>query len=228
MNIYAISDLHLSINNPKPMNIFGQVWDNYLDDIENSLQCACDDDIILLAGDLSWAMALDDAAPDLAYIGKYPGHKVIIRGNHDYWWKSISAVRAALPAKVYAVQNDCVKIGDVVIGGSRGWSLDDRTEEGKKIFARELIRIELSLQAMQKIRGESDRAVFMIHYPPFNARLEASSVTALFEKYGVSAVIYGHLHGKDCRSTPLIQKSGINYYLTSCDQVQNRAVKIEI
>ncbi len=227
MDIYAISDLHLSINNPKPMNIFGEVWDNYLEEIEDSLKCVLPDDIVLLAGDLSWAMTLDQAVPDLNYIGGYPGHKVIIRGNHDYWWKGINAVRAALPNKVYAVQNDCVKIGDVVIGGSRGWSADDRTEDGKRLFARELIRIEMSLQAMQKLRGENDRAIFMIHYPPFNARFETSSVTELFEKYGVSAVVYGHLHGKDCRTKPLVKKNGINYYLTSCDQVRNRAVKID-
>ncbi|MDE7464580.1 MAG: metallophosphoesterase [Clostridiales bacterium] len=228
MNVYAISDLHLSINNPKPMNIFGEVWDNYLDDIEKSLSCVAADDIVLLAGDLSWAMTLDAAQPDLDYIGGYPGNKVIIRGNHDYWWKGIGSVRAALPEKVFAVQNDCVRIGDVIICGSRGWSADDRTEDGKRLFARELLRIQMSLDSMAKIRKEGDKVIFMIHYPPFNARFEDSEVTELFDRYGVNAVVYGHLHGKACRAQACIKKHGIPYYLTSCDKIGNRAVKVEI
>ena len=232
MNVYAISDLHLSINNPKPMNIFGAVWDNYLDDIEKSLDGVGDDDLVLLAGDLSWAMTLDAAAPDLAYIGGYRGKKVITRGNHDFWWMGISGVRAALPAGVYAIQNDCIRFGGetdgVVVCGSRGWSADDKSEEGKKLFARELLRIELSLKEGEKQKRDGDKLVFMIHYPPFNARFEDNEVTALFDKYGVNAVVYGHLHGKNCYARPLVVRRGIKYYLTSCDQVGNKAVKIEI
>ncbi len=226
MKIYAVSDLHLSINNPKPMNIFGAVWDNYLDDIERSLETVEPDDLVLLAGDLSWAMTLDAAAPDLDYIGRFPGRKVIIRGNHDYWWNGIGAVRSALPHGVFAIQNDSVRFGDVLVCGSRGWSADDKSEDGKRLFARELIRIEMSLKSAQKQRGESDKLIFMIHYPPFNFRFEDSEVTALFEKYGVNAVVYGHLHGKDCRTQRLIEKHGIPYYLTSCDQIGNCAVEI--
>lgn len=227
MKIYAISDLHLSINNPKPMDIFGAVWDNYLIEIENSFADASADDIVLLAGDLSWAMTLDAAVPDLEYIGKFPGKKVIIRGNHDYWWKSISAVRAALPENVFAVQNDCVKIGGTVICGSRGWSADDRTEDGNRLYARELLRIEMSLKAAEKLRTDGDKLIFMIHYPPFNARLEDTPVSQMMERFGVDAVVYGHLHGKNCYSKKLIVRNGIKYYLTSCDQISNRAVLIE-
>lgn len=226
MKIYAISDLHLSINNPKPMNIFGAVWNNYLDDIRRSLECVDADDIVLLAGDHSWAMTLEAAAPDLKYIGGFPGKKVLIRGNHDYWWKGIGAVRAALPQSVYAIQNDCLRIDDVLICGSRGWSADDKTEDGKRLFARELLRIEMSLACMEKMRKAEDKVIFMIHYPPFNSRYEDNDVTALFDKYAVNAVVYGHLHGKDCRSKPLVIKNDVKYYLTSCDQVQNRAVEI--
>ena len=228
MKVYAISDLHLSINNPKPMNIFGEVWDNYLGDIEKSLSDVQPDDIVLLAGDLSWAMKLDAAQPDLDYIGTYPGNKVIIRGNHDYWWNGITAVRAALPNKVFAVQNDCVRIGDVIVCGSRGWSADDKTDDGKRLYARELERIKLSLDSMAKIRTETDKVIFMIHYPPFTARFEDNEVTETFEKYNVDAVVYGHLHGKGCRSEALITKHGIPYYLTSCDKIGNRAVEITI
>lgn len=228
MKVYAISDLHLSINNPKPMNIFGEVWDNYLGDIEESLSCVEPDDIVLLAGDLSWAMKLDDAKADLDYIGTYPGNKVIIRGNHDYWWNAISHVRAALPEKVYAVQNDSVRIGNVIVCGSRGWSADDKTEDGKRLYARELERIKLSLDSMAKLRTDGDKVIFMIHYPPFSARFEDCAVTELFEKYKVDAVVYGHLHGKACRAQAFITKHGIPYYLTSCDKIGNRAVRIDI
>lgn len=228
MDIYAVSDLHLSINNPKPMNIFGAAWENYLGDIERSLGGVKPDDLVLIAGDLSWAMTLDAATADLDYIGGLPGIKVITRGNHDYWWKGIGAVRAKLPSGVYAVQNDCVKFGNVIVCGSRGWSADDKSEDGKRLFARELLRMEMSLQAMEKQRGEGDKVVFMIHYPPFNARFDDNEVTALFERFKVDAVIYGHLHGKDCRAKRYLVKNGIPYYLTSCDKIDNTAVKIEL
>lgn len=226
MKIYAISDLHLSINNPKPMDIFGAVWDNYLDDIERSLAGVTDDDLVLLAGDLSWAMTLENAVPDLDYIGRFPGKKVLIRGNHDYWWKSISAVRAALPQGVFAIQNDSMRFGNVIVCGSRGWSVDDKSEDGKRLYARELLRMEMSLSAMQKQRAEGDKIVFMIHYPPYNVKFEPNPVTELFEKYAVDAVVYGHLHGKNCYGKKYVEKNGIKYYLTSCDQVANRAVEI--
>lgn len=227
MKVYAISDLHLSINNPKPMDIFGEVWENYLDDIRASLAGAEDDDLVLMAGDLSWAMTLAEAVPDLEYIGSFPGKKVLIRGNHDYWWNGITALRALLPSGVYAIQNDCMRFGNVLIGGSRGWSIDDRTEAGKKIYDRELIRIEMSLQALSKQRKEGDSAIFMIHYPPFNARFEDSPVTDLFDKYAIDAVVYGHLHGKNCSSKRVVVKRECKYYLSSCDQVGNRAVLLD-
>lgn len=228
MKVYAISDLHLSINNPKPMNIFGKVWENYLGDIEESLEYVGPQDLVLLAGDHSWAMTLDAAVPDLKYIGGFPGKKVLIRGNHDYWWKGISAVRAVLPENVFAVQNDCIAFDDVLVCGSRGWSVDDRTEEGKKLVARELIRAEMSLKCMQNMKKPEHKVIFMIHYPPFNARFEDSAFTELFKSYGVNAVVYGHLHGRDCRSKPFIEKDGIGYYLTSCDQINNRATEIKL
>ncbi len=226
MKVYAISDLHLSINNPKPMDIFGAVWDNYLDDIKKSLEPVGNDDLVLLAGDLSWAMTLDNAIPDLEYIGKFPGKKIITRGNHDYWWKSISAVRAALPHNVYAIQNDCLRFGDVIVCGSRGWSVDDKSEDGKRLYARELLRMEMSLAAMQKQRAEGDKVIFMIHYPPYNVKFESSPVTELFEKYKVDAVVYGHIHGKNCYGKKSLVKNGVKYFLTSCDQVGNTAVEI--
>ena len=160
MKVFSISDLHLSINCNKPMDIFGPVWENYLQDIERSWnELVSDDDIVLIAGDISWAMRFEDAIPDLNYIASLKGHKVIIRGNHDYWWKGIKNLRADLPHKVYALQNDAMKIGNVVICGSRGWvvpEVEHKTPEDEKIYNREVIRLELSLKSAVHLKEEGD------------------------------------------------------------------------
>ncbi len=229
MKVFAIGDLHLSINNPKPMDIFGGAWDNYVETIVASWQrLVNDDDIVLIAGDISWAMTLEQAKPDLDFIGSLKGKKVLIRGNHDYWWKSISAVRASLTKDTYAVQNDCLRLGNCLICGSRGWTVPEKNAlpEDEKIYSRELIRMEMSLKSMQSIKKEGDVCIAMIHYPPFNIRLESSPFTELFSAYGADAVVYGHLHGKDCRVVRLSQIKNVKYYLTSCDLVGNELVHI--
>ncbi len=231
MKVYAISDLHLSGNNPKPMDIFGGCWANYLEEIsENWQETVAEEDIVLIAGDISWAMNLSDALPDLQWIGDLPGHKVLIRGNHDYWWKAIGAVRSSLSHKTYAVQNDCVRIGDCLICGSRGWTTPENTggvsAEDKKIYDREVQRMMLSLSAMAAQRRDGDRVMAMIHYPPFNSRHAPSPFTQLFEQYGVDAVVYGHLHGNPGRMRLEREANGVTYYLTSCDLVKNKLVTI--
>ena len=233
MKVFAISDLHLSINSPKPMNIFGEVWDNYLDDISLFWRDnITGDDIVLIAGDVSWAMTLENVKPDLEYIGKFSGKKVLLRGNHDYWWHSISALRNILPYNMYAVQNDCLRFGDLLVCGSRGWTTPEpngvQTEEDKKIYDRELIRMRLSLESMMKMRGENDKVVVMMHYPPFNSKLESSPFTALFEEFGIKTVVYGHLHGKNVRSKLVFNKNDVTYYLTSCDMLNNIPIEIPI
>ena len=229
MRIFAISDLHLSVNNPKPMNIFGPVWDNYLDAITSDWkEKVSGDDIVLIAGDISWAMYLENAKPDLDFIGALPGKKIILRGNHDYWWKSISSVRDILPQGMYALQNDALRLGDVVFCGSRGWTVPEgkaQSEADKKIYDREIIRMGLSLDDAQKKKQAGDKLVAMIHYPPFNSRFESSPFTELFEKCGVDRVVYGHLHGYS-KGEKKICRNGIDYYLTSCDMIGNRLVEI--
>ena len=150
MKVYAISDLHLSINNPKPMDIFGENWDNYVDLIvKNWNRKVKENDIVLIAGDISWAMKFEDVLNDLDYISKLKGKKVLLKGNHDYWWHSISNLRNALPANMYAIQNDAIKIDNIVICGSRGWIAPEdnkfKSDEDEKLYKRELIRMELSL-----------------------------------------------------------------------------------
>lgn len=231
MKVFAISDLHLSVNNPKPMDIFGPVWDGYLDKIFSEWkEKVSENDLVLLAGDFSWAMKLEEAIADFNLLKDLPGKKVLIRGNHDYWWNAISTLRKNLPPSFYAIQNDAIKFGNIVLCGTRGWQVlennMERTPEDEKIFNREIIRLEMTLQAAQKMRNENDKVFCMMHYPPMNALKEDSPFSLLLEKYKVDKVIYGHLHGLKNVETYFI-KNGIEYYLTSCDVVNNSLVFID-
>jgi len=222
--IFAISDLHLSKNNPKPMNIFGPVWENYVEDIVLDWKKKVkDDDVVLLAGDLSWAMKLEDAKKDIDFVASLPGKKVIIRGNHDYWWNGIGKVRSVLPNGFFALQNDCVKFGNVIFCGTRGWSFDD-----EKIINRELLRLEMSLLNAKKMQTNGEKIVCMVHFPPFEKNYNDSVFTRLFEKYEVFCVIFGHLHGTQYKNYKMTQtKNGVKYYLTSCDLLKNKLIEIK-
>lgn len=231
MNIYSISDLHLDLTGSKPMDIFGSSWDNYIDEIVQDWNSKVkEDDIVLISGDISWAMDMQDFKKDLEFFYKLKGNIVLNRGNHDYWWSSITQIRNALPKNIYAIQNDCIRFDDVIICGTRGWDIPERNEEidkqTEKMLSRELSRMELSLSSMQKIRKENDKVIYMIHYPPFNSTRQQNAFLDLLERYNVDIVVYGHLHGKNIRATLYEERNGIKYYLTSCDQVQNKLVQI--
>ncbi len=230
MKVYAISDLHLSVNNPKPMDIFGPTWEGYLDKIfDDWKEKVTNDDVVLMAGDFSWAMKLEETAEDFKLLENLPGKKILIRGNHDYWWKSISAVRKVLPPDFYAIQNDALKFENCVICGTRLWNVPDvnkpMTSENEKIYKRELIRLELTLQNAQKLLQDGDRLVCMLHYPPFTFKEEDNEVTALLEKYHVDKVVFGHIHAY-LKQHAFLEKNGVEYYLSSCDLVGNKLVEI--
>ena len=229
MKVFAISDLHLSANVDKPMDIFGGAWDNYWEIIKNNwVKHVDEEDVVLISGDISWAMYLEDAVADLKEIGELPGHKVIIKGNHDYWWNSVTKVKEILGRKSYVIQNDALKIGSFVFLGTRGWNCPDKawTEQDEKIYLREGQRLALSIAAANKIKEDGDTFVGMMHFPPFNVRREDSIFTKTFEESGIRTVVYGHLHGKNCRVSPKVVKNGVSYYLTSCDQVNNMLVRL--
>lgn len=230
MKIFAISDLHLSINNEKPMDIFGPVWEGYLDKIlAQWKEKVSDDDLVLMAGDLSWAMKLEEVKADLYFLKDLPGKKVIIKGNHDYWWKSISSLREILPYKFYAIQNDAIRFDDIVVCGTRGWKGVERYQslspEDKKIYDREVLRLGLTLENADKLRQEGDKLICMIHYPPVDFYHNDSAFSQLIEKYNVDAVVFGHLHGQKSLSTSFV-KNNVSYYLTSCDMVDNNLTEI--
>lgn len=230
MKIYSISDLHLSINSNKPMDIFGPVWDNYFDDIKADwINKVSNDDIVLMCGDLSWAMKLDKAIEDINLLNELPGKKIIIKGNHDYWWQSLSALRRALPENFYCLQNDAIKIGNYIFCGTRLWNFPSgklNTAENVKIFEREKIRLDLTLSSAKRLQTNDEKIICLLHYPPVESTLLDNDITNLIEKYGVDTVVFGHIHNKSY--LPLkFQKNGINYFLTSCDIVKNELILIK-
>jgi len=229
MKVFAISDLHLSANVDKPMDIFGGAWDNYWEIIQNNWRKhVSEEDVVLIAGDISWAMYLEEAIPDLKEIGALPGYKVIIKGNHDYWWSSVTKVKEILGEKTFVIQNDALRLGNYVFFGTRGWNCPDKnwTEQDEKIYQREGQRLTLSLTAAKKLAQDGDTLVGMLHFPPFNVKREESVFTKILENAEIRTVVYGHLHGKNCRVDPKVVKNGVSYYLTSCDQVNNMPVRL--
>ncbi len=232
MKIFAISDLHISTNTNKPMDVFGGEWVGYLDKIFQDWKSKVSpDDLVLIGGDISWAMSIDDAKQDIALLNDLPGTKIMIKGNHDYWWSGINKVRSILGDKQIALQNDCIKIDNIIICGSRLWTVpgaNDFTQNDEKLYKREAERLILSLKEVEKVRQDGDKVIVLCHYPPFNARRDDSLYTDLFEKYAIDAVVYGHLHGKTVKADKIVYKRGIKYYLTSCDQVGNLLTEIEL
>lgn len=229
MKIWAISDPHFSFGCDKPMDIFGGAWENHVENFFNNWNAVvCDDDIVLVAGDISWAMKLEEAKVDLDKLGELKGTKIIIKGNHEYWWKSISSVRSILPESVKALQNDSLKIGKFIFCGTRGWAVKEDnkewTDNDEKIYLRELERLKLTLRSMSVQREEGDKVIAMIHFPPFNSKLEDSGFTKLFEEYKVDAVVYGHIHESSARNVKKLEKNGVDYYLTSCDFLKMKPV----
>jgi hypothetical protein len=199
MRVLAIADPHLSRRDPKPMDVFGPGWEGHPEAFfAGWRRVVRDDDLVLVPGDLSWAMRLKDALSDLEDIAALPGTKVILRGNHDYWWPSIGKLRRALPPSMHALQNDAMRFGSLVVAGTRGWACPGSHEFGEqdeKIYRRELERLDLSLARARELRRPGDSAVVMLHFPPTNARLEPSGFTERIEAFGPDALVFGHVHG---------------------------------
>ena len=219
MKIFAVSDLHLPGNMDKTMDMFGIRWQGHFEKIkEDWLNKVSDEDVVLIAGDISWAMHLEQALPDLDAIGSLPGKKLLIRGNHDFWWSSVSRVREKLKENTFVLQNDAIKIGDYVFAGTRGW-MESNTEEDKKIFAREQIRLDLTLSAAEKLMDENSTLVMMLHYPPVINKTKFNQFCPVMERYNVKYCVYGHLHGVNHFEAETVENNGIKYILSSCDMI---------
>ncbi len=234
MKVFAISDLHLSFSNDKPMFVFGDIWNEHWIKISKDWDEKVEEnDIVLIAGDISWARTLNEAQKDIFEISKRPGIKIFVRGNHDYWCSSstgLAKIRIALPSGMHIIRHDAIKIQNLVICGTRGWTVPDRgeklTDSDKKIYDREVLRLRMSLESAKKVMVQGDKLIAMIHFPPFNSSYDESDFTKLLHEYNVNSVIYGHLHGKTSKATLYLKINGIEYYLTSCDLRNNLLTEI--
>ena len=230
MSIFTIGDLHLSFKENKPMNIFGENWDNHEEKIAKDWKSKVkDNDLVILPGDFSWAMYLKDSDEDFRYLNKLPGKKLLLKGNHDYWWSSQNKVVYAYP-DMFFLKNNFFVYKDIAICGTRGWLCPNDTkfdESDKKIYERECIRLKLSLNAAVN-GGYEKNMIVMLHYPPMNDKHEESGFTDIIKEYnGVNTVIYGHLHGResiDGRFEGML--NGAEYRLVSADYLNFTPVKI--
>ena len=232
MRLFAIGDLHLPGGEEKPMNIFGPHWEGHFERICQDWQERVKPvDTVLIPGDISWAMQLGAAWPDLQAIGRLPGRKVILKGNHDYWWSSITQVKSALPPSMEAIQHSAIDVGAAVICGTRGWNFptgeEPLAQEDQKIFNRELMRLEMALKEGEKLR-QGRPLVVMMHYPPLYDMERDTPFTALLKRYPVHTVVYGHLHGAGIRAGFNGLHEGIRYRLTSCDSMDFRLAEIPL
>ena len=217
MAVYAIADLHLPARQ-KPMDVFGEHWRDHFQRIrEDWLARVNPGDLVLLPGDISWAMRLEEAMEDLDSIAALPGTKLLLRGNHDYWWSSIGRVRRALGAGMLALQNDSVLIDARLYAGSRGWTLPggaDFSDDDLRIYTRERLRLEMSLQSARR-RDEQAPITVMMHYPPLTD--EEPGFSDILERYGVTDCVYGHLHGPAIYGAVRGLRGSVRYHQVSCD-----------
>lgn len=217
MALYAIGDTHLSLASGKPMDVFGGGWEGYVDKLREGFARVSDGDAVVLCGDLSWGMNLDEAGPDFAFLNALGGEKWIVKGNHDYWWNTASKMNAFFAAngldKLHILHNNCAFYGDVALCGTRGWFFEENASgASQKVFNRELMRLEASLKAA----GAREKLCFL-HYPPRYQGYECREIIELLERYAVRACYYGHLHGPSLRLAREGRYGGVDYHLVSAD-----------
>jgi predicted phosphohydrolase len=231
MRIFAIGDLHLPGGQVKPMDVFGAHWAGHFEKIAADWRARVGgEDVVLLPGDLSWAMTLEEAAPDLAAVCDLPGKKIFLRGNHDYWWSSLTRLRGMLPEGAFALQNDARVVGDAVFAGTRGWTVTppaSGNERDQKIYRREVLRLELSLKDAVH-RGGGRPIVVLLHFPPFGDKREGSGFTELMEDYAVRHCVYGHLHGEGLKYAVSGERGGVMYHQVSCDGLHFKLHEFEL
>ena len=220
MALYAIGDLHLCLGAEKPMDIFGGAWVGYMDKLKEGLSVIRPEDTTVLLGDLSWALGLEDARADFHWIDQIPGKKIILKGNHDYWWSTASKFYSFCEENGFTNQfilnNNHYEYDGVAICGTRGWFFEeDRSgEHDEKVFKRELIRLEASL----KSAGDLPKMVFL-HYPPKYKGYECPEILELMRRYDVRQCFYGHLHGASHGLAMEGVWDGVNFKLVSADKL---------
>lgn len=236
MRLFAISDLHLGFGVDKPMDVFGPQWANHAE----RMQAAWDDlvgpeDWVLVGGDTSWGLDLAEAQPDLDWLGARPGRKILIKGNHCTWWQSRAKVERVLHPSIQLLQNNALALPDgTVVIGTRLWDPPDAPwadANAATVFARELERLKLSIQAGKKLGGcvvGGARTIALVHYPPRYSDGRETAAVPLLQAAQVQVCVYGHLHGKDLRFGFQGTAGGIRYYLASVDAIDFRPIPIEL
>ena len=218
MALYAIGDLHLCLGAPKPMDVFGGAWVNYMDKLKEGLSVIGPEDTTVLLGDLSWALDLENAQADFAWINKIPGRKIILKGNHDYWWSTAAKFQKFCVenqfSNMFILNNNFYEYEDWAICGTRGWFFEESrsSEHDEKVFKRELLRLETSLRAA----GDRNKMVFL-HYPPRYKGYECQEILDLLQKYGVRRCFYGHLHGPSHKLSMEGGWDSVEFRLTAAD-----------
>jgi predicted phosphohydrolase len=217
MALYAIGDTHLSLGSDKPMDVFGGGWMGYVEKLRRGFEVVAPEDTVVLCGDISWGMSLEEAREDFAFLESLPGKKLLMKGNHDYWWTTASKMRKFFQENGFAsfelLHNNCQFYGEIALCGTRGWFYEeDRGEHSAKIFQRELIRLETSLKA----GGEREKYCFL-HYPPLYQGYRCQEIIDLMERYKVTHCYYGHLHGGSHRLAVSGRRGQVEYDLVAAD-----------
>lgn len=222
MSLFAIADPHLSLGTDKPMDVF-RGWDNYVDRLtENWKKLVTEDDTVVIGGDISWAMKLYETEEDFKYLNSLPGKKLLLKGNHDYWWDTLSKINRYLEEKQFdsirIIFNNSYEAGDYVICGTRGWLIDSQSDEDKHILSRECGRLRLSLESAKD--SDKEKIVFL-HYPPVYANFKSDEMISILKEYGVKKCYYGHIHGQNMIKNAFNgELDGISYRLISCDALR--------
>ena len=223
MALYAIGDTHLSLASDKPMDVFGGGWEGYVDKLREGFAQVEDVDTVVLCGDLSWAMGLEEGREDFAFLNSLPGRKLMLKGNHDYWWTTAAKMNRFFQENGFAslniLHNNCYEYGAYALCGTRGWFYEETGDQ--KVFRRELIRLEASLKAA----GERPKLCFL-HYPPCYQGYVCREIIELLERYGVERCFYGHLHGGSHRLAVEGRYGQVDYHLVAADYLDFRPQKI--
>ena len=219
MALYVLGDLHLSLASDKPMDVFGSKWADHDRRLRENFAQLTKADTTVLCGDLSWAMSLEEASEDLRFIDALPGRKIILKGNHDYWWATAAKMQALFQrlgiSSIEILHNNCCLYGETALCGTRGWFFEEESggAHDRKIMNREIMRLEASLKAA----GEREKLCFL-HYPPrYGAEYVCREITELLSAYGVRECYYGHLHGPGQKGAVQGWVEGIHYQLVSAD-----------
>lgn len=220
MSLFTIGDLHLSNGVDKPMDVFGGRWENYMEKLADGLSVLTDADTLVICGDVSWGMGLDECLADMKYIDALPGQKIILKGNHDYWWNTATKIKAYFAqneiSTISILHNNCYFYNDIAICGSRGWFYEENTHGGehdKKIMNREVQRVKASLMAAGDCK---DKRVFL-HYPPRFNDFVCTDIIDLLNEFGVKHCYYGHIHGIGHKFAVTGPIGGIEFHMVSAD-----------